>query len=255
MIPLPPAFLHAPIAHRAFHDRAAGRPENSIEAIRAAIAAGYGIEIDIQPSSDGVPMVFHDYVLKRLAGETGPIAQRKAADLRAMPLLGGTCGIPTLEDVLQEVAGQVPVLIEIKDQDGAMGRDVGPLERAVARVLGGYDGDVAVMSFNPHSIAELAEAAPDIPRGLTTCAFERIHWRGLAGPMRKLLRDIPDFDRLEACFISHRWSDLARPRVAELRAQGAAILCWTVKSPRDERIARSVAHNVTFEGYAAPCPA
>ncbi|MCE8472442.1 phosphodiesterase, partial [Rhodovulum sulfidophilum] len=69
MSPLPPAFLTAPLAHRALHDRAAGRPENSVEAVRAAIAGGYGIEIDIQPSADGVPMVFHDYDLARLTGE------------------------------------------------------------------------------------------------------------------------------------------------------------------------------------------
>ena len=47
-VPLPAAFLAAPIAHRAFHDVAAGRPENSRAAVRAAIAAGYAIEIDLQ---------------------------------------------------------------------------------------------------------------------------------------------------------------------------------------------------------------
>ena len=61
--PLPPAFLTAPLAHRAYHDVAAGRPENSRAAIRAAIAAGYGIEIDLQLSKDGVAMVFQSYAL------------------------------------------------------------------------------------------------------------------------------------------------------------------------------------------------
>ena len=54
---LPDTFLTAPIAHRGYHDRSAGRRENSLSAFRAAIAAGYGIELDVQPSSDGVPMV------------------------------------------------------------------------------------------------------------------------------------------------------------------------------------------------------
>jgi hypothetical protein len=43
--------------------------------------------------------------------------------------------------------------------------------------------------------------------------------------------------------------------VAELKAQGAAILCWTIRSPEAEAKARAVADNVTFEGYAAPLPA
>ncbi|RAP41784.1 phosphodiesterase [Rhodovulum viride] len=251
MSALPPAFLTAPIAHRAFHDRAAGRPENSIEAVRAAIAGGYGIEIDIQPSADGVPMVFHDYDLARLTGETGPVTGRTAAELGSIPLTGGRHGIPTLTQVLDEVAGRVPLLIEIKDQDGAMGADVGPLERAVAGVLKGYDGPVALMSFNPHSVAALAEAAPDRPRGLTTCAYEAKDWPTLHAPVRDTLREIPDYDRVGASFISHLWRDLARPRVAELKARGAAILCWTIRSPADEAIARTVAANVTFEGYAA----
>ena len=66
-------FLRAPLAHRALHDLDDGRPENSRAAVRAAIAAGYGIEIDVQCSADGVAMVFHDYGLKRLAESIEPI--------------------------------------------------------------------------------------------------------------------------------------------------------------------------------------
>ena len=39
--------------------------------MRAALDAGYGIELDIQPSADGVPMVFHDYDLRRLTPVSG----------------------------------------------------------------------------------------------------------------------------------------------------------------------------------------
>ncbi len=59
-VALPAAFLAAPLAHRGLHDRTAGRIENSLTAIRAARDAGYGIEIDLQLSADGVAMVFHD---------------------------------------------------------------------------------------------------------------------------------------------------------------------------------------------------
>jgi hypothetical protein len=66
---------------------------------------------------------------------------------------------------------------------------------------------------------------------------------------------VPDYDPTGSSFISHEARDLARPRVAELKAQGAAILCWTIRSPQDEAKARAVADNVTFEGYAAKLPA
>ncbi|MEC3859807.1 glycerophosphodiester phosphodiesterase family protein [Mesobacterium sp. TK19101] len=246
---LPTAFLDRPIAHRALHDKGDGRPENSLAAVRAAVAAGYGIEIDLQLSSDGVAMVFHDYGLTRLTGETGPIQQRTAAELAAIPLLGGTEGVPTLAQVLQDVAGKVPLLIELKDQDGALGPNVGTLERAAAADLAGYDGPVALMSFNPHSVIALADLCPDLPRGLTTEQFTKADWPTVPAATRDRLSGIPDYAQTGACFVSHHWRDLNDPRVADLQAAGAAVLCWTIRSPEEEAEARKVAANITFEGY------
>lgn len=252
---LPTAFLTTPLCHRAYHDRARGRPENSPAAIRAAIEAGYGIEIDVQLSRDNVAMVFHDYELARLTEATGPLRQQTAEALGRIALRDGQDSIPTLDEVLGLVAGQVPLLIEIKDQDGAMGPDVGPLEDAVARALEGYAGPVAVMSFNPHSMARMAERVPAIPRGLTTCAFHADDWPTLNAATRTLLARIPDLERVGASFISHDANDLAAAPVAQVKARGLPVLCWTIRSPEAEMIARLIADNVTFEGYAATRPA
>ena len=249
MSALPAAFVRVPIAHRALHDRDAGRPENSRAAIRAAIDAGYGIEIDLQQSRDGRAMVFHDYDLGRLTGIDGPIRQRDAQDLEKLPLLHCDETIPTLSEILSLVAGQVPLLIELKDQHGQMGPTDGVLERAVAEDLRSYDGPVALMSFNPHAVAHLADYAPSIPRGLVTCGYEPDDWPLLKEETRAHLREIPDYDRAGACFVSHHLGDLERPRLAELKAQGANVLSWTIRSPAEEAEARQVADNVTFEGY------
>jgi glycerophosphoryl diester phosphodiesterase len=244
-----------PIAHRALHDRARGRPENSRAAVAAAVARGYGIEIDVQLSADGRAIVFHDETLERLTPEHGPLAARTAAELARIPLRdGGGETIPTLTDILALVAGRVALLIEVKDQDGAMGPGVGALEAAVAGELAGHPGPVAVMSFNPHSVAALARAAPGVPRGLVTSAWAARDWPGLSRELRERLREIPDFDAVGAAFISHEAADLARPRVAELKARGAVILCWTIRSPEAEALARRIADNVTFEGYLAAIP-
>ncbi|WP_101068392.1 glycerophosphodiester phosphodiesterase family protein [Roseovarius salinarum] len=255
MNPFPRALRQLPIAHRALHDTAAGRPENSRAAIRAAIEAGYAIEIDLQLSRDGRAMVFHDYDLRRLTGETGPVRRRTANDLGRIALAGTEEGIPTLAEVLALVDSAVPLLIELKDQAGGLGPDVGPLEEAAARDLAGYDGVAALMSFNPHSVARLAQCAPDVPRGLTTCAFKAENWPLLRRATRRRLREIPDYNATGACFISHDANDLARPRVAALKQAGAAVLCWTVRSPKAEARARKLADNVTFEGYLPDLPA
>ncbi|NRB05019.1 MAG: phosphodiesterase [Rhodobacteraceae bacterium] len=250
---LHPSFLEIPLAHRALHDVSDGRPENSRAAIRAAIAHGYGIEIDLQLSADNQAMVFHDYALDRLTEASGTVQTRDAADLAAIPLKGGREGVPALPEVLELIGGQVPLLIEFKDQDGAMGPNVGALEEAAAEVLRSYAGPAAVMSFNPHSVARLATLLPDMPRGIVTCDYAEGDWP-FGASVRDHLREIPDYDRVGASFISHQHSDLDRPRVAALKAQGAHVLCWTIRSEREAAEALQVAENVTFEGYLPGAP-
>ena len=249
MTALSKGFLTAPIAHRGLHDVNDGRPENSRAAFRAAITNGYGIEIDIQCSRDGHAMVFHDYDLGRLTTETGSFHQRNVADLVKIPLKGGDETIPTFADVLNIIDGRVPLLIEIKDQDGALGPNTGVLEKAVASDLKNYGGEVAVMSFNPYSVALMVDLLPGTPRGLVTGPFSEEKWAVLSKKTRDELREIPDIETVSASFISHKIDDLDRPRVAEIRAAGKAVLCWTVRNAKTEAAVRKNADNITFEGY------
>jgi glycerophosphoryl diester phosphodiesterase len=143
----------------------------------------------------------------------------------------------------------------VKDQTLRMAETDGRLESATAALLAGYDGPVAVMSFNPHCMAHMARLAPSVPRGLTTSAYDPADWHPLPPETCDQLRPIPDYDRVGASFISHEAADLDRPRVAELAARGAAILCWTIKSKAAEDAARQIAQNITFEQYPAALPA
>lgn len=245
MSPLPSGFLDKPFAHRALHGP--GRPENSREAVQAAVDAGFAIEIDVQCTADQAPVVFHDISLKRLTGHGGTVQTTTSHDLAGLGLSGGPSGAPALSEVLEIVSGRVPLVIEIKDQDGAMGPNVGVLEAAVAREIGGYVGPLAVMSFNPHSVAAMAELAPDVPRGITTCTAKGY------GPIPKArqleLVTIPDAERLGAAFISHDHQDLGSPHVKAVKDQGLSVLCWTVKSETAAKAAYQVADQITFESF------
>lgn len=247
---LPAEFLRMPISHRGLHRP--GVPENSLAAAKAAIVAGYGIELDIQPASDGTPMVFHDYEMSRLTGEAGMIAAHAPKELASRRLLESDETIPTLAAFLELVAGRVPLLIEIKDQDGRLGPQIGDLHQRVAEVLTAYDGPVAVMSFNPHTVAAFHRIMPDVAVGLTSCDFPAKDWPLLEPATRERLAGLTDFDDSGSCFISHDKGDLDNPRVDALKSQGVPILCWTVKSAEQEEAARRIADNITFEGYAAP---
>ncbi len=244
---LPDGFLARPIAHRALHGP--GVAENSATAVRAAIDCGWGIEVDVQPAADGTPMVFHDYALDRLCGVEGWVRLTPVEDLRRMSLLGSGAGVPTLSDVLEIVGGRVPLVIEVKDQDGALGPGIGALEQAVADVIRGYSGPLALMSFNPNSVRVLGGMAPDVPRGLVTDAFTREDWAMVPAPRRDKLARMADLDACGASFISHNRRTLDTAPVREVKRRGLPVLTWTVRSAAEEAEARRVADQITFEGY------
>lgn len=254
-VPLPPEFLSLPLAHRGLHNAPQGCIENSPSAFAAAISAGYGIELDVQRSADDVPVVFHDDDMDRLTDAAGAFRDHSSATLARTVLRGSTDTIPTLQEVLKLVAGQVPLLVEIKENWNTMKDTDGVLEKAIAEALADYRGPVAVMAFNPHCVAHMARLAPDVPRGLTTEAYDPVQNAPIPAEVCARLREIPDYDRTESSFISHQAADLGRPRVAELKAQGAKVLCWTIRSPEEEAAARRIADNVTFEGYLPRRPA
>jgi len=251
MMPLPSALLERPIAHRGYHDKSAGRVENSQSAFAAAVAAGYGIELDLQLSRDGEAIVFHDQFLDRLTAQKGFVRDRIAAELSQIGLKGGADTIPTLAEVLAQVDGKAPLLIELKDQHGQMGDTDGALEAATIQALASYSGPVALMSFNPHMVQRLADLAPHLPRGLVCSALRKVDEPHIQVEIRARLAGIPDFDDARASFLSHDVKNLDNPKVEQLKAQGVPILCWTVRSVAEENEARIVADNITFEGYAA----
>ena len=146
-----------PIAHRGYHDRAAGRIENTLPAAEAAIARNFAIECDVQPTADGRVVVFHDDRARPPDRSGGPVGKRTLAELRAIRLRDTDAGIPTLEELLDVVDGRVPLIIELKSQFDGDRR----LEKAVAPILADYSGPAAVMSFDPLSMVGHAPAGPE----------------------------------------------------------------------------------------------
>lgn len=205
-------------AHRGLHGP--GVPENSPAAFAAAIARGLGIECDVQRTADGRAVVFHDWELGRLTGEEGPVQTRTAMQLGAVALKGGTDAIPTLEAVLAQVGGQVPLLIEIKSKRAI---PVAPLCAAVNRALRDYSGQVAVMSFDPRVSRWFGRHAPQTVRGLVVTEEGS---RTLAGRLRRhlaLWAGQPDF-------LAYDIRDLPSPFATAQRKRGLPLLTWTVRS-------------------------
>lgn len=152
-------FYLRPYAHRGLHGE--GIPENSMAAFRAAVKAGYGIELDLQLSADGEVMVMHDYSTLRMTGADKRLSELTFCELRSLKLSGTNETIPTLREVLDEVDGRVPLLIELKGES----TDVSLCPAANA-VLGEYNGGYVIESFNPMMLMWYRKNRPDIMRGV-----------------------------------------------------------------------------------------
>ena len=247
---LAPAFWSRPFAHRGLHDVGAGRPENGLAASDAAIAHGYGIELDVQASADGEAMVFHDYAMERLCGGSGRVDDLTAETLRATGLIGGG-RIPDLATVLARIAGRAHALIEIKDQSGGFGPTDGRLEQRVCEVVreSGYGETCAIMSFNPHSILTVGDHAPGVPRGLVSYDFEHPHDAHVDAAHRRDLANLAMFDECGADFVSYGATNLDAPAIASLRERDIPVFCWTIRSEAQAEAAYRRCDQITFEGF------
>lgn len=223
-------------AHRGLHSESVA--ENSPTAFHGAIAAGLGIECDVRLSADGTAIVFHDSTLDRLTGSSGRIAAMTTARITATRLRPGGDAIPALRDLLELVAGRVPLLIELKSDRGGA---IASLCRAVRNDLAGYRGPVGVMSFDPRVGAWFARHAPAILRGLVvTEEGGRTVWG--------LLRRHFALWTARTQFLAYDVRDLPSSFASAQRTRGLPLLTWTVASPQLADIAREYADASIAEG-------
>jgi glycerophosphoryl diester phosphodiesterase len=124
--------------------------ENTLPAFERAIALGADyVELDVQLSADGEPVVFHDTDLDRLTPLTGPLRRRRTAELREV-------GIPTLAEVVAVTRGRIGLMAELKNahlyRAGAL----------VERALPALGRDDVVVSFQRRALLAAARARPEL---------------------------------------------------------------------------------------------
>ncbi len=234
-----------PIAHRGLHSAEKGAIENAPSAFEAAARAGFAIELDIHGSADGEAIVFHDRTLDRMTGVRGRVAGRTASELVRHSLLESPETIPTLGDVLDLVAGRVPILIELKSRS----RRVGQLEKRVASLLSAYNGPVAVQSFNPYSLGWFSDQAPEILRGQLALDYRKIAMKRLPPVAKLFMRHMLLNYISKPHFVSYEWGALPSWASARVRMFGLPVIAWTVDSQDiASKVARHV-DNIIFEGF------
>ncbi|MEG1476096.1 MAG: glycerophosphodiester phosphodiesterase family protein [Oscillospiraceae bacterium] len=228
-------------AHRGLHSKDKSVPENSLAAFRAAAAAGYGVELDIQLSKDGEVVVFHDDTLDRVTGVHGRVDAYTLAELRTFSLEGTGETIPLLTEVFEVMGGHTPIIIELK---------TGPRKTELCEkgllLMRAYQGAYCVESFDPRIVAWFRKNAPDILRGQLSNEPKRFD----------------DQPKLLAFALGHLFTTvIARPQfiayglgkkpftVQLAEGMGAMRVCWTARPENDTRLIEETNDAVIFEYY------
>lgn len=227
------------IAHRGMHNIEKGIPENSIEAFKEAINNKYIIELDVHILKDNSIIVFHDDNLKRMTGLYKEIKKTTYEEIKKLKLQNTNSHIPLLEEVLELINKQVPIIIELKS-DVKCGR----LEKEIIKKLKNYKGKYVVKSFNPISVYWLKRHNPEIIRGQLVSNYKN---ENLNSIKKFILKNMlfncitkPDFLSCEIDFLQNK-------KVKRFRKSKRIVLGWTIRNKQDFMKAKKYCDNYICE--------
>ena len=235
------AFAEQYIAHRGLHDNRSDAPENSMKAYEKAVEAGYGIELDVRMTSDCQIVCFHDPTLMRATHALGSVEDKSLRELLELKLFDSEEHIPIFWEVLQNIGGKVPLIVEVKAERGA---DINQLCKEVVFCLDSYEGTTCIESFHPGVLNWFRKNHPSYLRGqlatrfrdkgfgsifLTICFFNFI--------------TRPDFIAYDLRYM------YSIPYYLLRKLWGAAGVAWTCKSDEDLELARSMYDVFIFDSF------
>ena len=219
------------IAHRG---ASALAPENTLAAFQKAITDGAeGIEFDVQLARDGVPVVFHDFDIKRICGREAQVSDLTAAELQN--LNAGTWFnlrnpnkadkkfsaeiIPSLAQLLDFLKGYKGLLyVEMK----CSGAEISALVEAVCGVIAesNFLPQIKLCSFNLRAIARAKKILPKVK---TAALFQPKIKTILRGKSRLL-------EKAETYFadeLSLHYSLATQRMIKQAKEKGFPITIWT----------------------------
>ncbi|MFY0544082.1 glycerophosphodiester phosphodiesterase [Brevibacillus sp. H7] len=209
------------MAHRGWSGKA---PENTMAAIRLALTepAIRAMEVDVQLSKDGVPVLFHDFTLERTTNGSGLLKDHTYEELTALDAgswFGASCAgekIPTLEEALQAVKGKCVLNIELKTAG-----DLYPgIEESVIRLVEQYEmkSDVYITSFDHEVVKRVRQLDDTMKTGLIVY--------GKPVLLQEQLKETG------ASILSMAYPYLTPDFVRSTLDSGIGLIAWTVDDPQ-----------------------
>ncbi|CCG07563.1 glycerophosphodiester phosphodiesterase family protein [Pararhodospirillum photometricum] len=228
--PLPPQEreIRHPARERVIGHRGAAAlaPENTLAGLRRAAADGVAwVEVDVQLTADGVPVLLHDATLERTTSGSGPLAAATAAEVATLdagswfgPAFTGE-PVAFLAPALRTAAGLgLAMVLELKaPPDGAaLARTALAVALAIQPVP-----RFLVSSFDLDALAAAQRHAPEVPRALLADGADGWTAADLIATAQRL-----------GCGAVHLDDALATPQTLQVLEQaGLARVVWTVNEP------------------------
>lgn len=229
--------------HRGLHNSDA--PENSLEAFRRAVDAGYGSELDVHLLADGNLAVIHDSLLKRVCGKEGRIEELITDDLSDCFINGTKHTIPLFSEVLDVYNGKAPLIVEIKPYN-----NVGTLCQKIAELLDTYHGLFCVESFDPRCVYWFRKNRPEYIRGQLTENYFNNKSSQLPAVLKVLLYAVAFNFMTLPDFVAYRFPERKHPsHYICRRLWGADSVSWTLETKEQYDIAVEEGYIPIFEGF------
>lgn len=234
------------IAHRGLFDNQAEYPENSLSAFKRAMDYGFGIELDVRLTKDGIPIVFHDEDLNRVCKINKKIEELTYNDLKRYTIFNSNEHIPRLDQVLELINGKVPLVIEIKAE-----YSVSEICRKTMFQLYRYPGHYCIESFSPFVLAWFEKHEPYVLRGQLSMDFFNESTQinkpfAVKFAAKNLMINIishPDFISYELDGTN------SVPMILERKFHEAKTAAWGVHSKEDLKFADQFFDIIIFDGF------
>ena len=227
------------IAHRGLHNENESIPENSLLSFQKALEKKLAIEIDIHLTKDGQIVVFHDENAKRMCGVDGKIEEMTLDEIKSLSLINTNEKIPTLQEVLSLVRGEVFLLIEFKVVNG----NAAELCKKANEILSDYKGKYLIQSFYPQVLSWYKKNRKDICRGQLSARF-------LKENLSKRLLGLQLFNFIgRPDFISFKHKDHSSVMFRFVKWQGAENAGWTFRSEDEFEENKKHFNAWIFEGF------
>ncbi|WP_337031254.1 glycerophosphodiester phosphodiesterase [Paenibacillus illinoisensis] len=197
------------VAHRGYPKK---YPENTLSSFLKAVELGFThLELDVNLSKDGIPVVIHDHTVDRMTNGTGRVADYTASELQSFHIKQDE-HIPTLEEVLRALKGKIGLNIELKQ----MGTCYPQLEEKVLEVIKEFSmlDQVVITSFDFDALERIRQLSSEVRIGLITfgCSKAILDWSVEMG----------------ATFLSMHYAFVTEHYIHRCQELGIQLMAWTI---------------------------